>query len=59
MNKFLSYVGGLIGSFGLTKAPIAGSFLSGLDPVFQIVALLGIVVFSVALIWEGTKALIK
>jgi hypothetical protein len=58
MNKFLSYVGALIGSFTLAKAAIAGSFLSGLGAVIAFISLLGTVVFSVALIWDGIKTLI-
>lgn len=58
MNKFLSYVGGLIGSIALAKASIAGSFLSGLGPVIGLISLLGTIVFSVTLIWEGVKTLI-
>jgi hypothetical protein len=45
MNKFLSYVGGLIGSIALAKASIAGSFLSGLGPVIVLISLLGTIFF--------------
>lgn len=59
MYKVISYAGGLLGSFALFKISFTGTILGGLEPLFDIVSVLGLVVFSGALIWEGTRALIR
>lgn len=55
MNKWLSNVGGLLGGFALLKAPLDGSFLSGLDPLVDGVGLITVVVFAGALIYTGVR----
>ncbi|TVY08108.1 hypothetical protein FPZ49_20355 [Paenibacillus cremeus] len=58
MSKFFGYVGGLIGSIALSNVSV-GMFgwkiFSMLDIVFAIVSLLGLIVFSGALLYEGVK----
>ncbi|ASJ52255.1 MULTISPECIES: hypothetical protein [Brevibacillus] len=55
MNKWLSNVGGLLGGYALLKAPLEGSFLSGLDPLVDGVGLITVVVFAGALIYSGVR----
>ncbi|WP_409177450.1 hypothetical protein [Brevibacillus fortis] len=55
MNKWLSNIGGLLGGYALLKAPLEGSFLSGLDPLVDGVGLITVVVFAGALIYTGVR----
>jgi hypothetical protein len=55
MNKWLSNIGGLLGGYALLKAPLEGSFLSGLDPLVDGVGLITVVVFAGALIYSGVR----
>ncbi|MED1781517.1 hypothetical protein P4V43_06720 [Brevibacillus fortis] len=55
MNKWISNVGGLLGGYALLKAPVAGSFLNGLDPLIDGVGLTTVVVFAGALIYSGVR----
>ncbi|AWX54679.1 MULTISPECIES: hypothetical protein [Brevibacillus] len=55
MNKWISNVGGLLGGYALLKAPLEGSFLSGLDPLVDGVGLIAVVVFAGALIYSGVR----
>ncbi|MBY0085343.1 hypothetical protein HP567_008875 [Brevibacillus sp. M2.1A] len=55
MNKWISNVGGLLGGYALLKAPLEGSFLTGLDPVVDGVGLITVVVFAGALIYSGVR----
>ncbi|GED59298.1 hypothetical protein ABE237_07615 [Brevibacillus formosus] len=55
MNKWISNVGGLLGGYALLKAPLEGSFLSGLDPLVDGVGLITVVVFAGALIYSGVR----
>lgn len=55
MNKWISNAGGLLGGFALIKAPLEGSFLSGLDPLVDGLGLIAVVVFAGALIYTGVR----
>ncbi|RNB85561.1 hypothetical protein [Brevibacillus panacihumi] len=55
MNKLLSLAGGLLGGYGLLKTPLENSFLSGLDPVVDVVGIVAMLVFSVGLIYTGVR----
>ncbi|USG64573.1 hypothetical protein NDK47_20865 [Brevibacillus ruminantium] len=59
MNKWLSLVGGLFGGYGLLKAPLDGSFLSGLNPVVDGIGIIAMLVFSGALIFYGVRDMIQ
>ena len=54
-NKWLSLLGGLVGGYGLVRTPLEGSFLSGLDPVVDVVGIISILIFSGALIYTGFR----
>jgi len=59
MNKILSLAGGLLGGYALLKTPLEGSFLSGLDPVVDVVGILVMLVFSVGLIYTSVRDWIR
>lgn len=54
-NKWLSFLGGLVGGYGLVKTPLEDSFLSGLDPVVDGIGIIGLLIFSGALIYTGFR----
>jgi hypothetical protein len=55
MNKTFTLLGGLIGGFSLLKAPYEGTFLASLNTFFDIVGVLSVAAFSVALIYYGVR----
>ncbi len=55
MNKLTTWAGGLLGGWAMLKTPLDGSFLSGLDPVVDFIGVVSMVVFSVALIYNGVR----
>ena len=59
MDRFiLLMVASILAGFALLKAPLAGTFLSGLEPITNIIGILAIVIFSLVLIFKGLMALI-
>lgn len=59
MDRFiLLMVASILAGFALLKAPLAGTFLSGLEPITNIIGILAIVIFSLVLIFKGVMALI-
>jgi hypothetical protein len=55
MTKLSTLAGGLLGSFAFLKTPLSGTFLGGLDPVVDIIGVVGMLVFSGALIYNGVR----
>ncbi|MFE5320535.1 hypothetical protein ACFQ88_17645 [Paenibacillus sp. NPDC056579] len=58
MSKFLNYLGGVIGGFSLIYVPVSGMLLS-LEPLFDTVGILVMIVFAVALIINGVRSLLS
>lgn len=58
MNKILTYLGGIIGGYTLIQTPIAGTWLSGLDPILDAIGSLAMIVFAGALIVQGVRTLL-
>lgn len=58
MFKFLNYLGGVVGGFALIYVPVS-DFLSSLEPLLNGAGMIAVIVFSVALIINGTRSLIK
>ncbi|MBP1154177.1 MULTISPECIES: hypothetical protein [unclassified Paenibacillus] len=59
MDRFLTYVGGLIGSYALIEVPVGGiDELSGLNTIFDFIGIIAMIVFAGALIYRGVCALI-
>ncbi|MBP1930914.1 hypothetical protein [Ammoniphilus resinae] len=56
MPRFYAFVGGLLGSLALAHASFTGT-LSEVEPFFDVVALISLIVFSGALLWDGFKTL--
>ena len=59
MNSLISYLFAVLAGFGLLHAPISGSFLGSLTPVFDVIGLLSVVIFSLVLIYKGIVAFIN
>ncbi|HZG58634.1 hypothetical protein [Paenibacillus sp.] len=59
MDKFWSYLGGVIGGYTLTQASLGGIGLGVIDPVLDIVGALSMIVFGAALVVHGVRVLIK
>lgn len=58
MNLVALYLACIIAGFTLTRLPEI-SFLSSLGSLFDLIGVLTMLVFSLALIYTGVKALIK
>lgn len=58
MSKFLSYLSGVIGGFGLIYVPVS-ELLPSLEPVLDTVGIISVIVFSIALIVNGVRSLIS
>jgi hypothetical protein len=58
MDKFWSYLGGVIGGYTLTQVSLDGIGLGVLDPVLDIVGALSMVVFGAALVVKGVYTLV-
>jgi hypothetical protein len=56
MDKFLIFLGGIIGGYALVLAPVAGSFLSGLGTLLDIVGAICMIFFGAALIVQSVRA---
>lgn len=48
----------ILAGFALLKVPLAGTFLSGLEPIINLIGILAIVIFSLVLIFKGLMALL-
>ncbi len=57
MDKFWSYLGGVIGGYTLTQASLDSIGLGVLNPVLDIVGALSMVVFGAALVVKGVFTL--
>ncbi|GGA30483.1 hypothetical protein [Psychrobacillus lasiicapitis] len=60
MDRFiLLMLASILAGFALLKAPLTGTFLSGLQPVTDLIGILAIVIFSLVLIFKGVMALVS
>jgi hypothetical protein len=60
MDRFiLLMLASILAGFALLKVPLAGTFLSGLQPITNIIGILAIVIFSLVLIFKGVMALVS
>jgi hypothetical protein len=55
VNRLTTWAGGLLGGWAMMKAPLDGSFLTGLDPIVDFIGVVSMVVFSGALIYNGVR----
>ncbi|TDF90582.1 hypothetical protein [Paenibacillus piri] len=58
MSKFLNYLGGVIGGLSLIYV-LASELLQGLDHLLNIIGIIVVIVFAVALIINGARSLIS
>ena len=59
MDRFiLLMLASILAGFALLKVPLSGTFLSGLEPVTNIIGVLAIAIFSLFLIFKGVMALL-
>ncbi|HYK73273.1 MAG TPA: hypothetical protein VEV44_09155 [Pseudoneobacillus sp.] len=58
MNLVALFLACILAGYALTALP-AVSFLAGLGSLFTIIGVLAMIVFSLALLYKGVKALIK
>lgn len=56
MDKFWSYLGGVIGGFSLIYVPVS-KVVPGLEPLLDTVGVVSVVVFASALIVRGVLSL--
>jgi hypothetical protein len=59
LDRFWTYLGGLIGGYAITKAPIEGLNIPGLEPLFDIVGAITMLVFAGALVVRGVRVMIN
>ncbi|MGB3260068.1 hypothetical protein [Paenisporosarcina sp.] len=59
MDRFiLLMLASILAGFALLKVPLSGTFLSGLEPITNVIGVLAIVIFSLFLIFKGVMALL-
>ena len=59
MDRFiLLMLASILAGFALLKVPLTGTFLSGLEPITNLIGILAIVIFSLVLIFKGLMALL-
>ncbi|WP_199613645.1 hypothetical protein [Paenibacillus alkalitolerans] len=58
MDKFLTYLGGIIGGYTLIQTEVSGTVLSSLEPIFDIVGAVSMIVFATAFIVRGVRSLL-
>jgi hypothetical protein len=58
MDKFLTYVGGVLGGYALIATPVGGTVLSSLNPLLDILGAISMIVFAGALVVSGVRSLI-
>ena len=58
MDRFiLLMLASIFAGFALVKVSLSGTFMAGLEPISNIIGILAIVIFSLALIYKGLMAL--
>ncbi|WP_088071556.1 hypothetical protein [Gottfriedia luciferensis] len=57
-KSILLMLASILAGFALLKVPLAGTFLSGLEPVTTLIGILAILIFSLFLIYKGLMALL-
>lgn len=56
-RMILVFLASLLAGFSLIKLSLAGTFLASLEPFTTIIGVLAVIVFSLALIYQGVKTL--
>ncbi|MCG7333738.1 hypothetical protein MHZ95_00445 [Sporosarcina sp. ACRSM] len=59
MDRFIFLMlASILAGFALLKVPLAGTFLSGIEPITDLIGLLAMLIFSLVLIYKGLMALL-
>lgn len=59
MDRFWGNLGGVIGGYTLTAAPVEEMFLSSLNPILDVVGVVAMVTFGGVLIYNTARQLFK
>ncbi|CAG9621799.1 hypothetical protein [Sutcliffiella rhizosphaerae] len=58
MERILLFLAAMLAGFGLLRVPMTGTF-AALEPITNIVGVISVLIFSLALIYLGLKNIIK
>ena len=58
MERIFLMLASIIAGFALIKMPLAGTFLSSVQPLTDLIGILAILIFSLFLIYKGFMSLI-
>ncbi|UPM52876.1 hypothetical protein [Gottfriedia acidiceleris] len=58
MERIFLMLASIIAGFALIKMPLAGTFLSSVEPLTDLIGILAILIFSLFLIYKGFMSLI-
>ncbi|MEE6449166.1 MULTISPECIES: hypothetical protein [Bacillaceae] len=58
MERIFLMLASIIAGFALIKMPLAGTFLSSVEPLTDLIGILAILIFSLFLIYKGFMNLI-
>lgn len=59
MDRFIFLMlASILAGFALLKVPLSGTFLSGIEPITDLIGLLTMLIFSLVLIYKGLMALL-
>ncbi|MFC5591294.1 hypothetical protein ACFPRA_20635 [Sporosarcina soli] len=59
MDRFIFLMlASILAGFALLKVPLSGTFLSGIEPITDLIGLLAMLIFSLVLIYKGLMALL-
>lgn len=56
MDRFLTYLGGIIGGYALIQTEVSGTVLSSLEPIFDTVGAISMIIFAIAFIVRGVRS---
>ncbi|PGS49317.1 hypothetical protein [Bacillus sp. AFS041924] len=58
MERIILMLASILAGFALIKLPLAGTFLSSVEPLTDLIGILAILIFSLFLIYKGFMSLI-
>ncbi|PEJ46704.1 MULTISPECIES: hypothetical protein [unclassified Bacillus (in: firmicutes)] len=58
MERIILMFASILAGFALIKMPLAGTFLSSVQPLTDLIGILAILIFSLYLIYKGFMSLI-
>jgi hypothetical protein len=59
LDKFVTYIGGVLGGYALVAAPVGGTLLSSVDPLLDILGAASMIVFAGALVVRGVRSMLN